>query len=98
MENSVERFAKLIVNADATNFIMAVAITCSGVDQDGAGIVEGNTRADFKRAIKGLRVCQKQFPQYASQYEDAIGHIRRVWLHRKPNKLRKGVRQHEAHS
>lgn len=81
MKNSVDKFAELIAKADAAGYIMAVAILCNSVGQDGADIVEGYTRADFKRAIKGLRVHQRQEPQYAERYEEAIGHILRFWLH-----------------
>ena len=87
MESSVDRLAKMIVKADITDFIMAASIICSGAGQDGADLVAGYTRADFKRAIKRLRECQKQYPKYVAHYEEAIEHIRREWLHREVSVL-----------
>lgn len=81
MKNSVDQFVELITKADDIGRIMAVALVCSGVGQDGTDIVAGYTRADFKRAIEGLRVCQKQYPGYATHYEGGIKHILRFWLH-----------------
>lgn len=81
MKNSVDKFVELIVKADDIGRIMAAALVCSGVGQDGTDIVAGYTRADFKRAIKELRVCQRQYPDYATHYEDGIKHILRFWLH-----------------
>lgn len=81
MKNSVDKFVELIAKADTTGRIMAAALVCSGIGQDGTDIVAGYTRADFKRSIEGLRVCQKQYPGYATIYEEGIGHIRRFWLH-----------------
>lgn len=81
MKNSVDKFVELIVKADDIGRIMAAALVCSGVGQDGTDIVAGYTRADFKRAIEGLKASREQNPQYAAYYEGAIGHIRRVWLH-----------------
>lgn len=81
MKNSVDQFVELITKADDAGYIMAAALVCSGAGQDGTDIVAGYTRADFKRAIKGLRTCQRQYPGYATFYEEGIRHIRRFWLH-----------------
>lgn len=81
MKNCVDQFKDLIAKADTTSYIMAAALVCSGAGQDGTDIVERYTRSDFKRAIKELRVCQRQYPDYTTHYEDGIKHIRRFWLH-----------------
>lgn len=81
MENSVDQFKELIAKADTTGRIMVAALVCSGAGQDGTDIVAGYTHMDLKRAIKGLRACQRKYPGYATYYEDGIKHIRRVWLH-----------------
>lgn len=81
--NEMEReFEKLITNANTTDYIMVAALLCSSVKVSGTDIVDGYTKGDFKRSIKGLRAAQKHAPQYAEYYEDAISHIRRESLHR----------------
>lgn len=81
-DDSLDRFKRVIVEADGFKYIAFIAILCSGVGQDGADIVEGYSRQSFKRAVKLLRECQRQYPDHAPCYEEAVGHIRRVWLHR----------------
>lgn len=80
--DSTDQFKRVIVRASSAEYIAFAAIICNGVGQDGADIVEGYSRQSFKRAIKWLRECQRQYPDYATCYEEAIGHIRRVWLHK----------------
>ena len=80
--DSTDQFKRIIVRANGVEYIAFAAIICSGVGQNGADIVEGYSRQDFKRAVKLLRECQRQYPNYATNYEEAIGHIRRVWLHK----------------
>ena len=76
------KFLNQFRKADAAEKIMTTAIMFSGSEEDGLDMVEGYTRSDFKRTIKRLRVLQRKHPEYADLYEEAIGHIRRVWLHR----------------
>lgn len=80
--DSDDQFKRIIVRANGAEYIAFAAIICSGVGQNGSGIVEGYSRQSFKRAVKWLRECQRQYPDYATHYEDGIRHIRRVWLHR----------------
>lgn len=75
------KFLNQFRKADTAEKIVTVAIMCSGSEEDGLDMVEGYIRSDFKRAIKRLRVLQGKHPEYADLYEEAIGHIRRVWLH-----------------
>lgn len=81
-DDSLEQFKRVIVEANGFEYIAFAAIVCSSVGQDGADIVEGYSRQNFKRAVKWLRECQRQYPNYAARYEDGIKHIRRVWLHK----------------
>lgn len=76
------KFLNQFRKADTAEKIMTTAIMFSGSEEDSLDMVEGYTRSDFKRAIKRLRVLQGKHPEYADLYEEAIGHIRRVWLHR----------------
>ena len=80
--DSLDQFKRVIAKASDFEYIAFAAIICSSIGQDGADIVEGYSRQSFKRAIKWLRECQRQYPDYAPRYEEAIGHIRRVWLHK----------------
>lgn len=80
--DSDEQFKRIIVRANGAEYIAFAAIICGGVGQNGSDIVEGYSRQSFKRAVKWLRECQRQYPNYATSYEEAIGHIRRVWLHK----------------
>lgn len=81
-DDSLDQFKRVIVEANGFEYIAFAAIVCGSVGQDGADIVEGYSRQSFKRAVKWLRECQRQYPDYAPRYEEAIGHIRRVWLHK----------------
>ena len=74
------KFLNRFRKADTAEKIVTVAIMSSGSGQDGLDMPESCTRSDFKRAIKRLRVLQRKHPEYAGPYEEAIGHIRRVWL------------------
>lgn len=76
------KFLNRFHKADTAEKIVTVAIMCSGSEKDGLDMVEGYIRSDFKRAIKQLRVLQGKHPEYADLYEEAIEHIRRVWLHK----------------
>lgn len=76
------KFLDLFHSADTTQKIVTAAILFSGIGEDGLDMLESCTRSDFKRAIKRLRALQRKHPEYAGPYEEAIGHIRRVWLHR----------------
>lgn len=76
------KFLNRFRKADTAEKIATVAIMSSGSGQDGLDMLENYTRSDFKRAIKRLRVLQGKHPEYADLYEEAIGYIRRVWLHR----------------
>ena len=76
------KFLNRFRKADTAEKIATVAIMSSGSGQDGLDMLESCTRSDFKRAIKRLRVLQGKHPEYADLYEEAIGYIRRVWLHR----------------
>lgn len=78
--DSIDQFKRVIVEASDFEYIAFAAIVCSGVGQNGSDIVEGYSRQSFKRAVKWLRECQRQYPDYAAHYEDGIRHIRRVWL------------------
>lgn len=75
------KFLNLFRKADTTKRIVTAAIMFSGCGEGDLDMVEGCTRSDFKRAAKRLRELQRQIPEYAAEYEAAIGHIRRVWLH-----------------
>lgn len=81
-EEQERTFVELLSTADTTKYLMLVALLCSDVGESGTGLVDGYSRNDFKRAIKGLRTVQKYTQRYAADYEDAIAHIRREWLHR----------------
>lgn len=76
------KFLNWFRKADTAEKIATVAIMSSGSGQDGLDMLENYTRSDFKRAIKRLRVLQGKHPEYADLYEEAVEHIRRVWLHR----------------
>lgn len=76
------KFLDLFHKADTTKKIVIAAIMSSGGAEDGLDMLESCTRSDFKRAIKQLRVLQGKHPEYADLYEEAIGYIRRVWLHK----------------
>ena len=76
------KFLDLFHKADTTKKIVIAAIMSSGGAEDGLDMLENCTRSDFKRAIKRLREYQRQYPNYATCYEEAIGHIRRVWLYK----------------
>lgn len=76
------KFLNRFRKADTAEKIVTVAIMSSGGAEDGLDMLENCTRSDFKRAIKRLRVLQGKHPEYADLYEEAIGYIRRVWLHR----------------
>lgn len=76
------KFLNRFRKADTAEKIVTVAIMSSGSGQDGLDMLESCTRSDFKRAIKRLRVLQGKHPEYADLYEEAVEHIRRVWLHR----------------
>ena len=82
MSEDEREFLNLFHRADTTKKIVIVAIMSSGGAEDGLDMLENCTRSDFKRAIKRLRVLQGKHPEYADLYEEAIGYIRRVWLHR----------------
>lgn len=71
-----------VSKADTAGKIVTAAIMYSGSEEDGLDMLESCTRSDFKRAIKRLRMIQRKLPEYAGLYEEAIGRIRRVWLHR----------------
>lgn len=79
-DDSLDQFKRVIVEANGFEYIAFAAIVCSSMGQDGADVVEGYSRQSFKRAVKWLRECQRQYPNYTMCYEEAIGHIRRVWL------------------
>lgn len=81
-EEMEREFVKLIKDLNTTGYLMVLALLCSDVKERGMDIVDGYTRGDFKRTIKRLRVAQKYAPHYAEDYEAAIVHIRRKWLHR----------------
>lgn len=74
------KFLNRFRKADTAEKIATVAIMSSGSGQDGLDMLESCTRSDFKRAIKRLRVLQGKHPEYADLYEEAVEHIRRVWL------------------
>lgn len=76
------KFLNRFRKADTAEKIATVAIMSSGSGQDGLDMLESCTRSDFKRAIKRLRGLQGKYPEYADLHEEAIGYIRRVWLHR----------------
>lgn len=76
------RFLNLFRKADTTQKIVTTAIMFSGCGEGDLDMVEGCTRSDFKRAIKRLRELQRKVPECAAEYEKAIGHIRRKWLHK----------------
>lgn len=76
------KFLDLFHKADTTKKVVIAAIASSGGAEDGLDMLESCTRSDFKRAIKQLRVLQGKHPEYADLYEEAIGYIRRVWLHK----------------
>ena len=76
------KFLNLFRKADTTKKIVTAAIMFSGCGEGDLDMAEGCTRSDFKRAIKRLRDLQSQYPDYTTDYEAAIGHIRRVWLHK----------------
>lgn len=82
MSEDEREFLDLFHRADTTKKIVIAAIMSSGGAEDGLDMLENCTRSDFKRAIKRLRVLQGKHPEYADLYEEAIGYIRRVWLHR----------------
>ena len=64
------------------HYISAVALVCAANNKELEGFSSEFSRGAFKRAIKKLRSFQKQYPQYAADYEKAIAYIRRNWLHR----------------
>lgn len=74
------KFLNQFRKADTAEKIVTTAIMFSGSEEDSLDMVEGYTRSDFKRAIKRLRVLQGKHPEYADLYEEAVEHIRRVWL------------------
>lgn len=76
------RFLNLFRKADTTTKIVTAAIMFSGCGEGDLDMVEGCTHSDFKRAVKRLRELQSQYPDYTTDYEAAIGHIRREWLHK----------------
>ncbi len=76
------KFLNLSRKADTTKKIMVAAIMFNCCGEGDLDMVEGCTHSDFKRAIKRLRELQRQIPECAAEYEEAIGHIRREWLHK----------------
>lgn len=64
-------------------YLAAIAVTHTPGTTEDIDWAEGHTRGDFKRAVKILRGLQKEAPQCAATYEDAIAFIRADWLRRK---------------
>ena len=81
-DKQVCRFMELLDRANASEYIMVVAILCADLGEDGPDIEKRYTKGDFKRAIKALRACQAYAPDHAENYEAAIAHIREKWLHK----------------
>ena len=81
-EEKERNLVEMLDEEDPIRRLMMFALICSDAGESGAGLVGGYTRGDFKRAIKRLRVAQKFTLRYAADYEAAIAHIRREWLHR----------------
>ncbi len=68
---------------DPAIYLAAAAVICAPAPGESVGLAEGYSRGSMKRAVKLLRRLQKEAPQYAPAYEDAITYIRAAWLHRR---------------
>lgn len=76
------QFERVAFREVDSGYIAFAAIVFSGLKKGGNSLVDGYSRQSFKRAIKLLRDLQSQYPDYTTDYEEAIGHIRREWLHK----------------
>lgn len=80
-----EKISALMEKARTQNsaiYLAGAAVICTTEPSKDIVRAENYTRGSFKRAVKVLRWMQKEAPQHAATYEDAITYIRTKWLHR----------------
>lgn len=81
-DNEISRLLGECKRSASDIYVAIVALICSCSDFPGKGFVDTYSRGCYKRAIKHLRVMQKQIPNAVDFYEQGIKHIRKYWLER----------------
>lgn len=73
-----------VEKAGQTTYLAIVALLCAALCTDGPKTLDMGqyTRGDLKRAIKVLRIAQRDNHEFAGSFEGAVQFIRRTWLHR----------------
>lgn len=81
-DNEISRLLGECKRSASDIYVAIVALICSCLDFPGKEFVDTYSRGCYKRAIKHLRVMQKQIPNAVDFYEQGIKHIRKYWLER----------------
>lgn len=81
-DNEISRLLGECKRSASDIYVARVALICSCSDFPGKEFVDTYSRGCYKRAIKHLRVMQKQIPNAVDFYEQGIKHIRKYWLER----------------
>lgn len=78
-------FIRLLRQSQVTSIpVYLGAVACIGCESGHTfvGKMPNYSRGDYKRAIKHLRIVQKQHPEYSETYDNVISYIRKYWLKR----------------